>query len=59
MARASGIRRGIGQVMVGDDEVEAERGRFGFGEGAHAGIDADDEADAVGCGGSSTEDCMP
>ena len=40
---------GLRQVMVGDDEVEAAaRGGFGGGEGANAGIDADDEANAVG-----------
>ncbi len=38
--------------MVGDDEVEAEAARgFSFSEGAHAGVDGDDEADAVGVGG--------
>ena len=39
-------------MMVGDDEVEAEAARgFSFGEGAHAGVDGDDEANAVGvCG---------
>ncbi len=47
--QASGCVR---QMMVGDDEVDAEsRGRFGRGEGANAGIDADDEARACcGCG---------
>ena len=38
--------------MVGDDEVEAEAARgFGFGKGSHAGVDGDDQADAVGVGG--------
>ncbi len=35
----------IGKVVVGDDEVHAEGfGLFCCGEGADAGIDADDEA---------------
>ena len=43
---------GVGQVMVGDDEVEAEAPRgFSFGKGAHAGVDGDDEAHAVGVRG--------
>ncbi len=48
MARALGkSERGFGQVVVGDDEVEAERfSGFGGSEGADAGIDADDETDA-------------
>ena len=34
--------------MVGDDEINAAtRGGFGGGEGANAGIDADDEVDAT------------
>ncbi len=41
----------VGQVMVGDDEVEAERLGFGGGgEGADAGVDGDDEPDARGGG---------
>src|SRR5579859_3507557 len=38
--------------MVGNDEVEAEfAGASGFGEGAHTGIYADDQMDAIGgCG---------
>ena len=41
----------VGEVVVGDDEVEAEGfGLVGGGEGADAGVDADDEADAGGCG---------
>ena len=44
--------RGFEEVMVGDDEVEAESaGCFRFGEGAHAGVNGDDEADAIGIGG--------
>ena len=36
-------------MMIGDDEVQAEAARgFRFGKGAHAGIDRDDEAHAVG-----------
>ena len=39
------------QVMVGDDEVEAEAARgFRFSEGPHAGIDGDNDADALGVG---------
>ena len=42
---------GVGQVMVGDDEIEAEAARgFSFSEGAHAGVDGDDDADAFGVG---------
>ena len=38
---------GLGEVMVSDDEVEAEAaGGFCFGKGSHAGVDGDDEADA-------------
>ena len=38
-------------MMVGDDEVEAEPLRgFSFGEGAHAGVDCDDEPNALGMG---------
>ena len=37
------------EVMVGDDEVEAETARgFSFSEGAHAGVDGDDDANAFG-----------
>ena len=40
------------QMVIGDDEVEAEAARgFSFSEGAHAGVDGDDEADAFGVGG--------
>ena len=40
-----------GQVMVGDDEIDAEAMRgFRGGEGANAHIDADDEANAGGGG---------
>ncbi len=42
---------GSRQVMVGDDQVDAEALRgFGGGEGADAHVDADDEANACGCG---------
>ena len=41
----------VGQVVVGDDEIEAQPARgFRFGKGAHAGVDGDDEADAFGVG---------
>ncbi len=41
----------VGQMVVGDDEVEAEGlGVLGFGESAHSGIHTDDEADAGGGG---------
>ncbi len=41
----------VGEVVVGDDEVEAEGLGFGGGgEGADAGVDADDETDAGGGG---------
>ncbi len=37
------------EVVVGDDEVETEATRgFSLGEGAHAGVDGDDEAHSVG-----------
>ena len=40
---------GGGEVVVGDDEIEAEAARgFRFGKGAHAGVDGDDEAHAIG-----------
>ena len=43
----------VGQMVVGDDEVEAEGAGFvGGGEGADAGVDGDDEADA-GVGGEA------
>ena len=43
---------GFKQVMVGDDEVKAEGARgFRFSEGAHAGVNGDDQAHAVGIGG--------
>jgi hypothetical protein len=36
-------------VVIGDDEVEAETARgFSFSEGAHASVDGDDDADAIG-----------
>ncbi len=39
------------QVMVGDDEIDATAlGCLGGGEGADAGVNADDEADAAGRG---------
>ena len=39
-------------MVIGDDEVEAEAARgFSFSEGAHAGVDGDDDADAFGVGG--------
>ena len=39
----------VRQMVVGDDEVEAEAARgFSFSEGAHAGVDRDDDADTVG-----------
>lgn len=38
-------------MVIGDDEVEAEPAcGCGFGDGAHAGIDGDDEADSGGVG---------
>ena len=41
----------VGQVVVGDDEVEAESlGFYGGGKGADAGVDGDDEANAGGGG---------
>jgi hypothetical protein len=37
--------------VIGDDEVEAEAARsFSFGEGAHSGVDGDNDADAFGVG---------
>ena len=50
MARATGRASSARvQMVVGDDEVEAEAARgFSFSEGAHAGVDGDDEADTVG-----------
>ena len=55
--RAVGIENGergrqdaLGQVMIGDDDVHAERtGAFDDGGGADSGVHADDELDAVGC----------
>ena len=47
-----GVRDGgvVGEVMVGDDEVEAEDAGFsGFSYGTDACVDADDEANACGC----------
>ena len=45
-----GVMR-IGKMVVGDDEVEAEAARgLSFSEGAHAGVDGDDKADAFGVG---------
>jgi hypothetical protein len=42
---------GLGEVMVGDDEVEAQLLRgFSFGEGPHAGIDRDDQANTFSVG---------
>ena len=36
-------------MVVGDDEVEAQPAcGLGFSEGAHAGVDGDDQADAFG-----------
>jgi hypothetical protein len=45
MASACGKRiAASGQMVVGDDEVEAEPARgFRFGKGAHAGVDGDHE----------------
>jgi hypothetical protein len=41
----------VGEMVVGDDEVEGEaRGLLGGGVSADAGVDGDDEADAFGCG---------
>ncbi len=53
--------RGLGQVVVGDDEIEIEaRGFVRGGEGADAGVHADDEAHAFGSSaGTSTSACMP
>ena len=42
---------GVGQVVVGDDEVEAEAARgIGFSKRAHARVDGDDDANAFGLG---------
>ena len=42
----------FGQMVVGDDEVEAEfGGGIGGGKGANAGVDADDETNAFAGGG--------
>ena len=50
----------VGEVVVGDDEVEAEGAGFGgCGEGADAGVDGDDEADAGGGGFGEAAFCMP
>jgi hypothetical protein len=36
-------------VVIGDDEIEAEAARgFSFSECAHAGVNSDDDADAIG-----------
>ena len=44
-------RRVVGEMVVGDDEVEAEDAGFGgFDHCADAGVDRDDEADARGGG---------
>ena len=50
MASALGTASlGLQQMMVGDDQVQAEAARgFSLGKGAHAGIDGDDQADALG-----------
>ena len=41
----------VGEVVVGDDQVQAECGGFACGgEGADAGVDRDDETDAFGGG---------
>ena len=41
----------VGEVVVGDDEVESEaRGLFGGCVCADAGVDRDDQPDALGCG---------
>ena len=46
--------------MVGDDDVDAEFvGAGDDGSGADAGVDADDELDAVGGGGLDLPGCMP
>ena len=48
----SGFIRLSAKMMVGDDEVEAEALRgLGLSERAHAGVDGDDEADALGIRG--------
>ena len=40
---------GFRQVMVGDDQVEAQPARgLRFGKGAHAGVDGDHQAHALG-----------
>ena len=40
------------QMMIGHDEVESQAGGcFGGGEVAYAGVDADDQAYALPCGG--------
>ncbi len=42
--------RGFGEVMIGDDQVEVEPcGFVGGGEGADAGVDADDESHTITC----------
>ena len=39
------------QMVIGDDEVQAQPARgFGLGKGAHAGVDGDDQAHALGVG---------
>ena len=50
MASAVGsVSSADAKMMVGDDEVKAEATRsFSLGEGAHAGVDGDDEANALG-----------
>uniref|UniRef100_E6QIG2 Uncharacterized protein n=1 Tax=mine drainage metagenome TaxID=410659 RepID=E6QIG2_9ZZZZ len=43
---------GLRQVVVGDDQVKAQRAcRLSFGEGAHASVYSDHQRDALGCGG--------
>ena len=40
---------GLRQVMIGDDQVKTQlAGGFRFGEGSHAGVDRDHQADTVG-----------
>ena len=49
-ASAFGRPSACGQVMVGDDEIDATAlGCFGGGKGANASVDADDQPDARGC----------
>ena len=52
MASASGRASfALEQMVVGDDQIQAQPARgFRLGKGAHAGVDGDDEANALGMG---------